>query len=360
MEPLITSHQLKSAKRILYMTHLALGDFVYQRAFLRALIKAYPQLQLDIWIDDCRTKSKAWHAGRNNTLMQWLGSEEYIHKAYSIASSSIHRKEMIQEARSLNYDLIVFNATHRAGVYAKYARQISASAYIVGTAPQTTENPLSRWWYFRRINKLFREPSYPVTAHISEIYHQRFQSLLGINLPNDKRVAPIEVCSDLREKANEFVTHPNRVTAQVIFINHLSTTEKRDLPWAKLKDLLHGLYKQNEKRVFIVNTPPAQYEKVSELLKQDKDLQELVVKPFTASQFAELPALIEASDLVISVETAVMHIAASLSKPQIVLMRESAKAWAPVGEVHFVLGGNRVDTISVDEILSRVAEHYPR
>ncbi|MGB0458681.1 MAG: hypothetical protein ACPGGM_01565 [Porticoccaceae bacterium] len=44
--------------RILYMSHLALGDYIYQGPFLRALTESNPNIRLDIWIDDCRKKRK--------------------------------------------------------------------------------------------------------------------------------------------------------------------------------------------------------------------------------------------------------------------------------------------------------------
>ena len=45
---------LSSCRKLLYMSHLALGDYIYQGPFLKALANNYPDLQLDIWIDDCR------------------------------------------------------------------------------------------------------------------------------------------------------------------------------------------------------------------------------------------------------------------------------------------------------------------
>ena len=40
------------------MSHLALGDFVYHGALLKAIKQAYPNLEIDIWMDDCRDKKK--------------------------------------------------------------------------------------------------------------------------------------------------------------------------------------------------------------------------------------------------------------------------------------------------------------
>ncbi|MGB2102628.1 MAG: hypothetical protein ACPHTF_02860 [Porticoccaceae bacterium] len=56
--------------KLLYMTHLALGDYLYQGPFLKALALSQPNIQLDIWIDDCRQKKKSWHTGRSQSLVQ--------------------------------------------------------------------------------------------------------------------------------------------------------------------------------------------------------------------------------------------------------------------------------------------------
>lgn len=44
--------------KILYMSHLALGDYIYQGPFFKALVESHPNIRLDIWIDDCRKKRK--------------------------------------------------------------------------------------------------------------------------------------------------------------------------------------------------------------------------------------------------------------------------------------------------------------
>jgi hypothetical protein len=42
--------------KLLYMSHLALGDYIYQGPFLKALTQCYTNIQLDVWLDDCRHK----------------------------------------------------------------------------------------------------------------------------------------------------------------------------------------------------------------------------------------------------------------------------------------------------------------
>ena len=336
------------------MTHLAIGDFVYQRAFLHAFKQRHPNLQLDIWIDDCRTRSKSWHVGRNCTLVQWLASEDYIQQIYPIASSAQHRGKLLSDARACHYDLIIFNASQRAEQYAKFARQIGPDAFIIGTKPNHFS--LRSWWYFRQINKYYLDLPNAPTKHISQHYQDRFHALLGIKVDEKQRLYPITIPREFQDKADKFLTKSSHQIQRTIFINHLSTTIKRDYSWEKLRALLLGLADIHPLSQFIVNTPPAQYAQVCQQLKEDDALRTLDISPFTATHFFELPAIINASDLIITVETAIMHIASSLHKKQIVLMRESAKAWAPLGEAYILYGGRRVDSIEVSDVLRVAAQ----
>ena len=58
-----------------------------------------------------------------------------------------------------------------------------------------------------------------------------------------------------------------------------------------------------------------------------------------------------ACDLVISVETAIMHLASSLSLPQIALIRKSASSWRPLKASKVLTGKKRVDNIAASKVV---------
>jgi ADP-heptose:LPS heptosyltransferase len=60
MTSLISHRQLTDARRLLYMTHLAIGDYIYQGVWLKALKQKYPQLAIDIWCDARRVAADRW------------------------------------------------------------------------------------------------------------------------------------------------------------------------------------------------------------------------------------------------------------------------------------------------------------
>ena len=128
MSSLISHDQLVNARRLLYMTHLAIGDFIYQGVWLNALKEKYPHIAIDIWFDDCRRKPHSWAAGRNKTLGEWLETDGSFDTIYPIVSDLAERKAQIAAASSKGYDLIVFVGKNRSEQFAKIARQISSWA----------------------------------------------------------------------------------------------------------------------------------------------------------------------------------------------------------------------------------------
>ena len=358
MSQLISKAQLKQAKRVLYMTHLAIGDFVYQGAFLKAFKEQNPHVELDIWIDDNRAKPKAWHADRNKTLCQWLNSESYINQIYPIVKTQNERIEFIKKAQIQNYDVIFFIATTRSESYAQIAREISKEAFITGIKSAPLKSPFKSWWYFKALNNFYFENSEQQTNHnhITDLYQTRFQKLIGLDVAENKRALKIipekKYLLSAQYTLSKLKSEYNLVDTQTVFINHLSTTHKRDYQWAQVKELLTKLSTLNNKLSFIINSPPSQLENIDKLINDDAQLSKLPIKTFSATgHFYELPAMIKCCDYVISVETAIMHLAASVGTPQIALIRESARHWRPLGKGTVLFGKGRVDMISPNQII---------
>lgn len=345
------------------MTHLAIGDFVYQGAFLKAFKEQNPHIKLDIWIDDSRAKPKAWHADRNTTLCQWLNDEDYINQIYPIVKTNDERNNLIKKAHSNNYDVIFFIATTRSESYAQIAREISKTATTAGMKSAPFKSPLKSWWHFRALDSFYLENSKQQKNHnhITDLYQTRFKNLIGLDVAENKRALKItpekKYLLSAQYLLSELKNEYNLVDAQTVFINHLSTTDKRDYQWGQVKELLIKLASLNNKLSFIINSPPAQLKNIEKQINDDAQLNELPIKTFSAiGHFYELPAMIKCCDYVISVETAIMHLAASVGTPQIALIRESAHHWRPFGKGSVLFGKGRVDMISPDQIVDSFEE----
>lgn len=345
------------------MTHLAIGDYYYQRRFLAELKDAFPNIELDIWIDDCRSRPKAWHTGRNQTLSQWLGAESHIHEIYPIVGDRAERNSQIEKAKNKNYDIVFFIARSRSEQFAKYARQIAPQGWVVGTKNKPFENIFSKLLHFNKIDGWldYQAVSGPKDIHITELYKSLFSKLTGVNFDSANSPLQLELPEEITVSAKKLLQGIDKKwglkESQHILLNHLSTNAKRDYPFDKLAALIVGLHQQQNNRVFVINTPPANLQKVQEQIANSPELQNIPVIAFTAKEhFFQLPALIANVDAVITVETAIMHLASGFRKPQIVLMRESAKQWQPLNASKVLFASHRVANIEPEQVIEAFSE----
>ena len=57
-QPLVPAELLQDSDRILFIAHLALGDFAYLQSGLRAFSEAYPHLKIHVWVDETRPRNQ--------------------------------------------------------------------------------------------------------------------------------------------------------------------------------------------------------------------------------------------------------------------------------------------------------------
>jgi ADP-heptose:LPS heptosyltransferase len=105
--------------------------------------------------------------------------------------------------------------------------------------------------------------------------------------------------------------------------------------------------------LFILNAPPSDFESLNYWAKNNPITKYLAIEAYTAKEnFFELPGLMSLCSLVISVETAIMHLASSLNIQQIALIRQSAKHWRPLNNSQVLKGRQRVDSITPHEVFN--------
>ena len=74
---------------------------------------------------------------------------------------------------------------------------------------------------------------------------------------------------------------------------------------------------------------------------------------FTADEsFFQLPAILSLCEIVVSVETSVMHLASSLDVPTVALMRQKNPEWSPWNKARSVLITCRTRKDRIEDILS--------
>jgi ADP-heptose:LPS heptosyltransferase len=109
---------------------------------------------------------------------------------------------------------------------------------------------------------------------------------------------------------------------------------------------------------FIVNAVPQEVDNVKAMLgRRQLDRTEL----FSANEnFFQLPAMLAQCDLIVSVETAVMHLANAVGVPVVALMRQKTPEWAPVDKANstVITADQRHDwvkAIPVDAVMHALA-----
>lgn len=356
---------LANAKKVLYMTHLALGDYVYQGAFIKQLCELHPHIQFDIWIDDCREQKKIWHQGRNTTLQQWLSEESHIHCVYPIAASKQEHDALIEQARAEQYDYVVYMATTRIEAYIKVATKIAAQAKIIGTQSTSLLSQLIHRKQYQNLDYKISLAELKTSDHISDFYNLVFHTLFGFTLSREERLRAIPLSSkdtlNAQSLLKSWQEKHGTCDGKTLFINHLSTNSKRDWQLSQVEELIITLHQHYPNTLFVINTPPHYLNDIKKWCRQSKALQHIAIEPFSATNsFFELPSLMTLCQLIISVETAIMHLASSLALPQIAMIRKSASAWKPLGAEQVLLGNKRVDNISVSQVVENTKASFTK
>lgn len=321
---------LSNAKRILYMSHMAIGDYLYQRTYLKMLVERYPNAELDLWIDDFRTKNKGWQEGRSDFLTNWMKDETFINHLYPQASGIELRQQMLKEAKARGYDAVLFIANLRSERFAKAAKYIAGkSGYCAGVIQHKTMDWLQPWKY-AKLNAYFKNDKQDSHLQVLQKYGGHFANLA--DLPCASQMASVAVpeaaIADARKQTDAW--HQQFSTRHIALINTISTTTKRDYPWDKMAAVIQRLHRHYPDFLFVLNTPPhliKDFERSAEVLRNSFRVPAVA---FTSTAGVNaLAAMIQQADCVISVETAIMHFAEALEIPQCVLMRNASAHWCP-------------------------------
>lgn len=334
--PLVLDSEIKSAKRLLFMSHLALGDFVYHGAVLSALKEKYPHLEVDIWMDDCRDRSKMWHKERSATLNSWVTQTRIANVVFPIAKGNSDRETLIRRAKRRNYDIIFYVAALRTDRFAHFAHRISKRAILLGNMPDSLFKQYKHFLTFRHIKRRFNIDTVNTKVHILQKYLGYYSKCFGelelapenqyglaINLPPESEQSALTWLVDNRVDLN----------AKKVLINPISSSRKRDLGGDSLNQLILTIIETYPEVHILINVPPSSIVGMNALLKSFSLTREhnCNISVFTApDDFFMLPAMIQLCDFLITVETSLMHIASILNKPQMAIMRTKTEHWQPL------------------------------
>ncbi|HEX8884247.1 MAG TPA: glycosyltransferase family 9 protein [Noviherbaspirillum sp.] len=367
--PLIPPGLLEKSDKILFVAHLALGDFTYLQNCFQAFAQAFPHIKIHLWVDERRRTRRAseWAHLKKYSLYDWLAECPYIEKVYNQTYSPALFKQSIREAQLQEYPVVVSLGVLERHKYAILARKISPRGFVVGQKKRVRPYDFPKRFIYRKLDAFI--PAYTSAAdgdqHISDIYAGWFTTLFGIEIPRAARFPFLHipekwVCYAQQQFAAWGFSPDGGKSAKVqkvVFLNAFSKSVERSWPLERVIDLIKALRMQNAWRAagFIVNVVPEELERARRLFAQQTLAD---VHLFSAEEnFFQLPAILSRCDLIVSVETAVMHLANAVHVPVIALMRQKNPEWAPIDQANSVVitVKNRddwVDKITVDDVVA--------
>lgn len=332
--PLIPIELLNKSNKILFIAHLALGDYTYLQNFFAAFAKKFPHLKIDLWVDEVRRTKDAtkWTSLKKYSLYDWVNACPFFNYVYQETYSPELLEQSIRQAKKEQYPIVISLATLRPQFYADLARKISVNGFVVGMKKKVGLLQLHHHFAYYKLDAVIPAYKNKKPHHITDEYNAWFEAIAGVSLPLKERFPFIDIPFEWMEYAtHQFKQwHIDEEQDQIVFINAIAKTKKRCWPLEKVVELIKAM-KQMDKwknSHFIVNTIPSELENTHKLL-ISHELKNVIV--FSATEnFFQLPAVLEKCTLVISVETAVMHLANAVHVPVIALMRLKTPEWVPI------------------------------
>jgi heptosyltransferase III len=365
-DQLIPEELLQRSRKILIITHLAIGDFAYLQNYFLAFSQKYPHLKMDLWIDDVRRTWRFWSWAhlKKYVLYDWVEQCPCFNKIYRRTYSPPALWASLGEARSEHYPIVITLATLRPHRYARLAWFISPSGFIVGMVKRTRPWMVIKNHAFGLLDGHLSEErsSLPPISHVTDMYSHWFERLCNLTLPPDQRMPFITVPAEWVDRAEKRfpLNDPRRGGSgpcRRIFVNPYAKDKKRCWPLPVVYRFLSDLKKKGawNDTQFIINTPPETEQKTAAFFRNHPVAGSVI---FTADKnFFQLPAVLSLCDIVVSVETSVMHLASSLNVPSIALMRRKNPEWAPWNRERCVIITCRarkdwIEDISAEEVVA--------
>ena len=333
---LIPRALLEKPGKILFITHLAIGDYAYLQNFFQALAAARPQLELHIWVDELRRTANParWNALKKYALYDWLAACPFFKKIYNQTYSPALRKKSIAEARAQNYGIVVSLANVRPHKYARLARQISPAGFVAGIKKPATLLTLHHSPAYKKLDApiLPGESVKSGIKHITELYADWFSQLFDLQLPHPARYPRLDIPAEWKTRATNYLREwgVNANADTLVFINITAKTKKRCWPVARALELIKTMRQDARWKDawFLLNAMPSDFAATEKILAAAALPR---VRAYSANDnFFQLPAMLAECDLIISVETAVMHLANAVRVPVVALMRRKNPEWKPI------------------------------
>lgn len=351
-------------QKTLFIIHLAIGDYTYMQRCFTKLKEQYPHLRIDLLIQDHRATDDQdkWEHLENYILYEWLKSSHLFGKIYK-TYSSCRLQKAIEETKSENYPLVITLGDLRSQNYSALAREIAQENYAMGIDIPTTIFHLN---HRKDLNKLDARIAdlEDKSQHISQKFAHWFEQIADLQFQPEDLYPQITIPHKWQEKIDLQLQlwQPANVIAPTVFINIYAKGEERCWQPEQAIALIKKMQESSryQDALYILNSPP----------EAEDELQEMITKhrleksyTFCASEsFFELPALLKRCDLIITVDTSIMHLACISDAVLISLIRKKRPndvRWAPLKAenshiIYTPCSHDPISAISVDNVFQLI------
>lgn len=335
---IIPQELLAKSDKILFVAHLAIGDFTYLQNYIAEFARHYPHIKVHIWVDELRRTRCFWRWKylKKNVLYDWLVGCPFIDKIYNRTYSNHGFRQSIQEARKESYPIVVSLAGLRPHRYARLARRLSPKGFVVGLRGKTSWFSFGKKLAYRNLDAFYgAKAAQEPLQNVSAVLADTFQDLFGFLVEPEQRYPFVTIPNQWMVFAKlRFlkwgIGRVNRRFGKVIFINSYAKIGKRSWPLEYVASLIKTVKQQDTwgDISFIVNVVPEKLKQAQRFFDKHSFTNTFV---FCAEHnFFQLPAIMGLCDVVVSVETSTMHLAAALNVPMVALMRLKNPEWAPL------------------------------
>lgn len=363
-QQLISPELLRKSDKILFVAHLALGDFTYMQNCFRAFARAYPHIRMHLWVDEVRRTpdESKWPHLKKYALYDWVRATGMFERVYDQTYSPQLYRDSIVQAQAENYPIVVSFAVLARHLYAELVRKLSPDGFVVAQKKRVRLLDIRKHLAYRKLDAFI--PAYKSSElhgeHISALYASWFEQLFGISTSEQERFPYVDIPPAWQQRAQaDLAARGVPAGAKLVFLNAFSKSDERSWPLERMFELSQRMRRMPQWRGawFVVNVVPEKMEHARRLLAGS---QAENVTLFSAEEnFFQLPAVLRLCNLIISVETAVMHLANAVRVPVIALMRQTSPEWVPVDTANSTIISVKsrkgwITEISVEDVLACV------
>jgi len=344
------------------MTHLTLSDFVYHGPFLAALKKKYPNLDVDIWFDDGKNRSKGWRSNRNQALEQWIKDTDIVSVVFPIAGSDDERQKLIRRGKRREYDIIVYFAATRPAQYVNVARKISKKALLVGNSPSLAWTNITELATFRKVDRRFViQPDLGTKEGASQIferYRERYEQCFGSLVLDEKHKQGLPVKTEALDTEgieSWLLQHNTGRDDDVIVVSPFASSQKQDLSAETLTEVVQTILSHRPHAHIVINVSQSAQIGVKAVLRANELHDNPNISLFTGSNDVRLlSALLKRANFIVTVENTVMHFASTFNRPQFAIIRDQAASRRPRQNAELFWCAESVHSIRGRELAPRM------